>query len=80
MIAVGAVGKSAAAAEPDLDQFAVDLAVDGVTRRRDLRARELVGQVAARVGCSRVELQYREGQVVELCHLSGARRHGAGIG
>ena len=39
-----------------------------MTRRGDLRARQLVRQVAAGVGRRRVELQYRKRQVVELGH------------
>ena len=67
-VAVGAIGECAAAAKAGAHQLAVDLRVDGVAGRGDLRARQLVGQVAARVGRRRVELQYRERQVVELGH------------
>jgi len=82
VIAVGTIGKRAAAAEADLHQFAVNLTVDRMAWRGHLRAGQLVGQVAARIRGSCVELQYRKGQVVELCHraIVGSRRHGSGTG
>jgi hypothetical protein len=69
-VAMRTVGEDAAAAEAGLDQLAVELGVDQVARRRDLRARHALGQVAARVGRSHVELQYRVRQVVKPRHAS----------
>ena len=67
-VAIRAVRERAAAAEPGPHQLAVHLRVDGMARRSDLRARQLIGQVAARVGRRRIELQYREREIVELGH------------
>src|SRR4249920_2902001 len=67
-VAIGAVGEGAAAPEARPNQLAVDLRVDGMTRGSDLRARQLIRQIAARVGCRGVELQNRKRQVVELRH------------
>src|SRR6185312_5024219 len=68
VVAIGAVRERAAAAEARGDQRAVGFRVDEVAGRGDLRARELAGQVAARIRRCRVELQVRDRKVVELGH------------
>src|SRR5258706_13732801 len=60
MIAIRPVCEGTAAPKARGHQRAVGLRVDEVARRGDLRARELAGQVAARIGRGRVELQVRD--------------------
>src|SRR5258705_11464008 len=71
-VAVRPVREDAAATEAGLDQVAVQLGVDEVARRRDLRARHPVRQIAARVRRSHVELQYCMRQVVKSRHGSAS--------
>ena len=58
-IAIWAVGEPPAPPEPLPDELAIDVRVDQMAWRRDLRPRDLVGQVTARVGSCRIELQRR---------------------
>jgi hypothetical protein len=64
-IAVRPVGKDAAAAKARFDQIAVELGVDQMARRRHLRARHAIGQVAARIRRRHVKLQDGMRQVVK---------------
>src|SRR3954468_8514606 len=64
-VAMRAVREDAAAAKAGLDEIAVQLGVDEMARRRHLRTRHPVRQVAARVGGRYVKLQYGMRQVVK---------------
>jgi len=64
-VAVRAVREDAAAAEAGLDEIAVELGVDEMARRGDLRARHALGQVAAGIRRRHVELQDGMRQVVK---------------
>ena len=60
LIAMGPVGERAAAAKPGAHQFAIDSGIDHMTGCRDLRARQPLRQITARVRRSRVKLQNRQ--------------------
>ena len=69
-LAVGAVGKDAAATKSAAYEVAVDFGGDQMGWRGDLRNGLLAGQVTARVGGRVVKLQEREGKfgIVEARH------------
>src|SRR5262245_64296443 len=58
-VAVGTVGEDAAAPESESHQLAVEVVAYEMRRCGDLRARHPARQIAAGVGRSHVELQYR---------------------
>src|SRR4051794_23888618 len=70
-VAMRPVGEDAAAPEAGLDEIAIKLGVDEVARRRHLRARHPVRQVAAGIGRSYVELQDCVRKVVKSRHANG---------
>jgi len=72
VIAVGPVGKDAAAAKAEAHEVRVQLGADQVAGSRHLRARHPARQIAAGVGCSHVELQYGMRQIVQLRHCTRA--------
>ena len=59
-------------AEPRKHEPATWLGADQMARSRHLRARHPARQIAARVGCSHVELQYGMRQIVQLRHCTCA--------
>src|SRR3989304_4207625 len=65
VVAIGTVGENAAAPEAHAHQVAIELVADQVAGRGDLRACHSAWKVAARIGGSDVELQYRVGKVVQ---------------
>ena len=67
-VAIRAVGEDAAAAKAAPHQIAVELITDQVGWRCYLRTRHASVQIAARVRCCDIELQYRLRQVVQLRH------------
>jgi hypothetical protein len=67
-IALRAVGKHAAAPKTLRHQLRIRVIANQITRRRHLRTRLPVVQIAARVFRSRVKLQRLRGQVFELRH------------
>ena len=77
MVAVGAISERATAAKAESDQFTVDAGIDEVTRRRDLRARGALRQVAAGIWGRRVKLQRGERQIVKIAH--GCSRTGPAV-
>src|SRR6185437_17116677 len=68
VVAVRPIGERAAAPEADAHELAVHTRIDEVTRRRDLRARRTIGQVAAWIRRRGVELQRRQRKIVEPAH------------
>ncbi len=72
-VAVWSVGENAAAPEPHFDQFAINISVDQMRWRSDLRARLPMFEIAARIRRRRVKLQRREGQLLEVGHVSEAK-------
>ena len=68
MIAVGPVGKGAAATKAQSNQLAIDARVDQMTWRRDLRPRRPISQIAAGIRRRCVELQRRQREILEIAH------------
>ena len=56
-VAIRTIGEHARAPEAGLDEFGIDVGVDQVARRGDLRARDPPFQVTARIGRRCIELQ-----------------------
>src|SRR5207248_11087935 len=79
VVAVGAISEGAAPAEAESDQVPVDPRIDQVAGCGDLRACRAIRQIAARIGCSRIELQRRQRQVVELGHGSSGAASAASV-
>ena len=55
-VAIGAIGENAATAETVLDQLRIDIRIDQMRRRGDLRARLPVFQITAWIRRSGIEL------------------------
>src|SRR5215203_4053186 len=72
-IAVGPVRKDSATAKTHLDQLAVDVGVDQVRGRSDLRACLSMVEVTARIRRGCIKLQRRKRQLLEIGHVSCSR-------
>src|SRR6267154_543448 len=72
VIAVGPVGKDAAAAKAEPHEVRVEFGADQMAGSRHLRARHPARQIAAGVRCSHIELQYGMRQIVQLRHCTCA--------
>jgi len=72
-ITIRTISKHAAATEAVAHEFRICLAVDQVTRRRDLRACLPVRQVTAWIGCRCIKLQGMQRKLLEMCHVDGKK-------
>src|ERR1019366_4688536 len=62
-VAIGTIGENATAAKATLDQFRINVSVDQMRGRGNLRARLKSIQIAAWIWRSGIELQSGEGQI-----------------
>ena len=78
-VAIRSIGKNAAASKTVFNQLGVNVSVNQVRRRGNLRARLPVFQIAARVGRSGIKLQSGKRQILEMCHESSEGQRGINI-
>ena len=78
-IAIGPISKNAAAAKTVFNQLGVDVSVNQMGRRGNLRACLTVVKITARVGRSGIKLQSGKRQILEMCHESSEGQRGIDI-